>query len=106
MWYVIIGAAGLLLGLGLMVWALRERSARHKAEREVSDLEDTIKWKDQAIKNWRDGFDRLDVECKRQDTFIMTLKSEIEELQTRLVAAKDPETIKDLLDEELGKEEL
>jgi len=33
MWYAIVGGAGLLIGLGLLIWGLRERSKRHEAER-------------------------------------------------------------------------
>lgn len=33
MWYAIIAAAFLAVGLGLMIWALRERTKRHEAER-------------------------------------------------------------------------
>ncbi len=33
MWYAIIAAAFLAVGIGLMFWALRERSKRHEAER-------------------------------------------------------------------------
>jgi uncharacterized protein HemX len=33
MWYAIIAAVFLSVGIGLMIWALRERTKRHEAER-------------------------------------------------------------------------
>lgn len=33
MGYAIVGGIGLLVGIGLMIWGLRERSKRHEAER-------------------------------------------------------------------------
>ncbi len=39
MWYAILLAAGLAIGLGLMIWALTERRKRYEAEKKLQESE-------------------------------------------------------------------
>ena len=101
MWYLITAGAGLLLGLGLMTWALTERASRHKAER----VADEARHREDAMSAL---LSRAETTVKSQATELTrarvqteTLRAALEELRKRLVECKDPDTIRAWLDEEL-----
>jgi len=100
----IAAGAGLLLGLGLLIWGLRERSARHTAERRADAAE---RLRDQAVDTANHNAARA-VEMENQ---ALRLTKQLETVQGRLtevrelVADKAPlETVKALLETE-GKPE-
>jgi uncharacterized protein HemX len=100
MWYAIIGGAGLAVGLGLLIWGLRERRKRHEAERaadearrkeaEAAALADANAG---AAKNLQGQLDRMELQVEYQ-------RKRLSEAR-KLLAEKAPlKTIKEWLDEE------
>ena len=106
MWYLITAAAGLLLGLGLLIWGLRERSQRHKAELRCKDhwLERRkLEVKIQALQ--RQGRTaRLEVERSRGA--LDRLRTILDVARARLMRCTDPRTVKTWLDEEMKDNEV
>lgn len=103
---IILGISGLALGLSLMIWALKERTKRHNAEREVIDLlkkvgelELGIRHNVQAAKTARDNNLLMKKQLKELRTMLL-------QTRLRLVECKDPKVIKTWLDHELNIEEL
>ncbi len=102
MWYAIIGGIGLAIGIGLLIWALKERSARYNAEKEYlkCDLKNKLlerqnKDLNTIVQKHKDNEERLDKQ-------IVVLKKTIDNLRERLVLCQDPQTIVDWLDNEMG----
>lgn len=100
----IIGAgSGLVLGLVLLVWALREGGKRHAAEAARDNARHDLK--DARLAN-----ERLQVEtnvirkdrnnCRAQ---IALLHKTINGLHEQLAACKDPAAVAKLLNDELGE---
>lgn len=101
----LIGAGGgLVLGLVLLVWALRERGKRHDAEADCSNAKGTLK-------DVRSACARLQTEngvinkdrnnCRAQ---LRVLRTTISSLHEQLAACKDPAAVEKLLNDELGKQ--
>jgi hypothetical protein len=94
MWYVICLGSGLVLGIGFLIWALKERAARQKAEEDasafriVSETNVAIATKAQS-----------DVKDLRNQ--IMSLQAAVRNAQQKLLDCNDPETIKAWLTDEL-----
>jgi hypothetical protein len=106
MWYAIIGAAGLALGLGLMIWALRERSKRHAAEKQA------IEALDREGKATRVAADNARA-AKDVEAYNTRLEAQVNQLRDRLDAARlilgergSDVAVKKWLDEELEGETL
>lgn len=101
MWYAIVGAAGLVLGLGLLVWALTERGARHAAERSA----DEAKTKEEAMRLLASrnaaAAQNLEMEHGRMSEQITILRNTLCEAHKRLAASGDPQAVKSWLDDEL-----
>jgi hypothetical protein len=98
------GGAGLLLGLTLLIWALRERGKRHSAEIERDNARHLLKDSHSAV-------DRLRVEANvlRQDrngcqAQIKMLRNTIHGLHIKLAECKDPAAVEKLLNDELGEQ--
>lgn len=106
MGYAITGAAGLLVGIGFLIWALRERSARHKAEKAtavaLSERGEALRVADsniKIVKNVREYNIRLSEQ-------VIRLRGQLNETRMRLAKAGNPKAIKEWLDKELEAEEL
>ena len=106
MGYAISIGAGLLVGIGLLIWALGERSKRHKAERAA----------DAAAKE-RDDFERRAQEnaesaakseefAQRLSKQVDGLRTKIRELVLRLAKGAKPDDVREWLREELDEEEV
>lgn len=100
----LIGAgSGLVLGISLLIWALRERGARHAAETERDNAK-------HALDNALLTNDRLRVEvnvirrerngCQAQ---LKVLHETIHGLHEQLAECKDPAAVEKLLNDELGE---
>jgi uncharacterized coiled-coil DUF342 family protein len=101
----LIGAAsGLVLGLSLLVWCLRERSKRHDAEADAENAR-------RLLKDSRTAVSRLNTEInvvrKDRDSCnaqIGVLRRTIAGLHEKLAECKDPEAVEKLLNDELGEQ--
>jgi len=106
MGYAIVGGAGLIVGLGLMIWALRERTLRHFAERKADEeAAHRARFEAQAVEN-AEVAQELDSMSKRLMVESETIRSRLEETRIRLAQCGDPKAVKDWLDSELEKEVL
>lgn len=100
------GGAGLLLGLGLMVWALRERSLRHRAERELDGAKlKTQSAQEAALANFAHAAE-LEQQIGRMAQQLATLRERLRETRIRLARCGDPKAVKAWLDEELKAQKL
>ena len=106
MWYVIVAGAGLVLGIGLLIWGLRERSARNNAEKETYDLQQKLAWTEAASDTWKQQCDAQREALLAAEAWSEQQKVTIADLQERLIKSKDPQAIKDWLDEELSEEKI
>lgn len=101
MGYAIVGGAGLCVGIGLMIWALSERSKRHKAERAADDAKaGKEKMRKMAMQN-AVVTEGLRAACQRTDKQLEVLRQRLKETRTRLAQTGDPEAVKAWLDDEL-----
>lgn len=100
--YVIIAGAGLLLGLGLLVWGLRERAKRHAAEKQALRLSTQLN----AAKEKGEKLAQMALkhrqEMKQAELAASKLRDTMDLLRTRLIACQDPTTIKEWLDHEMA----
>ena len=101
MWYVIVAGAGLALGLGLMIWALTERSKRHAAERKA----DEAAGKEEAARRLADqnaaAAQNLEFQHTRMNEQLQVLREELQRARKRLAELGEPGAVKDWLDDEL-----
>jgi hypothetical protein len=104
--YAIIGGIGLLLGLGLMIWALRERSLRSDLEKDLNFAKNEQERHRKLACLNADIAAQQTKDLKRLSTQVTYLRSRLGNLRERLVKCRDPETIKEWLDEELKEEEI
>lgn len=106
MWYAILGGAGLLLGLGLMIFVLVERSKRHTAERAA----DTAKAGESAaldhLATARETVNTQAAELTRTRLQVETIRTALNAAREQLVQCKDPASVKAWLDEQLKEEVL
>ena len=97
---------GLLLGLALMIWGLRERSKRHAAEREADKMRVQFREaKEIANANAGKAF-VAEENATRLDSQIAGMRGRLAEMRTRLAECGDPKAIQKWLDDELGEKEL
>lgn len=106
MGYVITGGAGLLLGVALLIWALRERGLRAKAEKEATQATVDLGIVRQAAAASADTAKDAEENVKRLEGQVTTLRQRLGEARQRLIEAEDPKAIKAWLDEELDAAEL
>jgi Flp pilus assembly protein TadG len=104
MWYAISIGSGLLLGLGLMIWGLAERAARHRAERAADEANNLAAAADRLAKSnavvAENNGKLLQAEYDRN----AVLRAALEEARDRLLKCDDPKTVHEWLTEELKKE--
>lgn len=106
MWYAITGVAGLLLGVGFLIWALNERSARHKAERAADEATASEQLARRRARANATAAAAANQFAKNLNDQVSALRGRLDEARTRLAQCGDPEAIKDWLDAELAAEEL
>lgn len=106
MWYLITFGAGLLVGLGFLIWALRERSLRHTAERERDAAKEQQRSTAKKLEAVKALVEQLQVELKQARDGASALRLALQEAQKRLLECNDPATVKAWLDEELAKTNL
>lgn len=101
MWYAICLGIGLAIGVGFLIWALRERAKRGDAEKgmdaalaQVTRLEEHIK-KEQIIAA------NLQAELARENARVTVLRRALEEAQQRLLSCNDPKAVREWLEAEL-----
>ena len=101
MWYAITAGAGLLLGLGLMIWGLTERSKRHAAERAA----DAARAAEKAAVALADQnavkAGVLDQRNTALDQQITVLRAGLAIAREKLAPGGDPAAVKEWLDGEL-----
>jgi len=104
MGYAITGGAGLLVGLALMIWALRERSAKAVAEQAERKAVAQCKLFEEAVYRHGASIVGLTDNLDAANSQIGVLRKRLEEARDRLIAREDPETLREWLDAELSAE--
>jgi hypothetical protein len=94
--------SGLLLGIGLMIWGLVERKKRYEAEKKAMRAEDLKRLMKIRLENTLKQVEASNEDKKKAENQIGMLRGTIDKLRDRLKECKDPETIKNWLEEELG----
>lgn len=106
MWYAVSIGAGLLLGLGLLIWGLRERSKRHEADGKASDLSVKLGRKQVEV----DGLNyRLRVsqsELDRSNDALDRVRTMLDVVRAKMMVCKDPKVVKTWLDQEMRDKDL
>lgn len=106
MGYVITGGVGLVLGVGLLIWALRERSKCARAEKAATDADHRLRAAlIQADMNAQVAQEAADSQ-QRVVSQLNVLRERLYEARRRLAKCGDPKAVQDWLDEELKAEEL
>lgn len=103
-WVLVAAGSGLLLGLTLLVWVLKERSKRHAAEEKATKLESEVAILQGANANQAALINQRDKELGRQAKQLLTLRNTISKLREQLVECRDPEAIKQWLEDELKEQ--
>lgn len=106
MGYLITAGAGVLLGLGLMIWALRERRARHTAERQADKAIQSANKSDEIAKGNARAAQKAGEYAKKLEQENVALRQRLNRARSRLVQLKDPQAIRAWLDAELESEEV
>ena len=105
MGYLITAGSGLALGVFLLVWALRLKNklmeARRKAMEANLALVDARRIADENIQAAKNA----EAMATRVNHQVSVLQGRLKKARERLVASKDPATIKELLDDTLKAEE-
>jgi len=95
---------GLLLGLGLLIWGLRERSARHEAERKAAfEAARALGWRHQSEQHAKIA-QQLDDSTQRVHLQLDQSVARLASVRERLAQCSDPQVIKEWLDDELREE--
>lgn len=103
MWYAILLGAGLLLGIVLMIWALRERKLRCTAETVLKDvMVERDRFSAVANEN-KDAVDKVVVELGKYRSTNELLCAELNKARDLLVKYADKEAIKAWLLSEINK---
>ena len=106
MWYALTGGAGILLGLGLLIWGLRERSARYNAERKADKQQARADDCERAATaNARVAKENEDW-AKRVENQATALKESLTQTRELLKRCQDPKIIREWLDSELNRIDL
>lgn len=103
---LLTGAGGLVLGLTLMVWALRERSKRHRAQLFANQLEIENKKLDLLARQNEVAAKKAGDELKRIKNHLGELRRKLYATRIQLAQSDDPKAVKKWLDQELDSEEL
>lgn len=106
MGYAITAGVGVLLGVALLIWGLRERKARFAAEEDsANSRRDVQAAVEQARENLR-AADQANLANGRLIKQLAHLRVRMDDLRERLVQCQDPKTIVEWLDAETSEETL
>ena len=98
MGYVITGGIGLAIGIGLLIWALRERSLRHDAHRS----EDALRLQKANFERVALSNERLAKKANEQAAIehdiVVKLQLQVNNLRDMLISTGDPDVIKKRID--------
>lgn len=94
MGYLISFGIGLLLGLAALIWAVRERSARARAEQSLAKAETYARELDTKLTTTRGVVVSLQDEIAREKAHTAGLRAALESAQQRLVDCNDPAAIR------------
>lgn len=103
MWYAITAGAGLLLGLGLLIWGLRMRSKLADSEMLLEKSRATVKDMIGRLEAADKALQELHRDRQSLERQVITLRGVIEEMRQQLIQCRDPATVRRWLDEEMGK---
>lgn len=106
MWYVIAALVGVAIGVGLLIWGLRERRLRYEAEKKLVETDAQVGRLLVEVHDLKKQAGALEDERAKVDAQVVTLRRVVDELRTRLVACADVKAIKSWLMKELGEEEI
>jgi len=103
MWYLITAGAGLVLGLGLLIWGLRMRGKLADSEMLLEKSRGTVKEMIGRLNEADKALQALHKDRQSLERQVVTLRGTIEEMRQQLIQCRDPATIRKWLDEEMGK---
>lgn len=106
MWYIFAGVSGVSLGIGMMIWALKERSNKFLAIRAADKAARYRKNAEEVARTNVARAKALEKQLSRNELQLTALRSRLNETRIRLAQCGDPKTIKSWLDHELGKDGL
>jgi len=101
MWYWIAAAAGVVLGLGILIFVLLERSARHAAQRNADEAQRQLKLEianhqaTQELLTAAKSTERRSLEAQG------VLQNVLDQVRTRLASCRDPKVVKSWLESEM-----
>lgn len=101
MGYVIVAGVGLALGIGLMIWALSERSKRHAAERKADEEKTKADSTRQLAARNAAVAQNLEMQHTRLKEELQILRTALQKTQKRLAKTGDPKAVAAWLDDEL-----
>lgn len=101
MWYVITGAAGLLLGIGLLIWAIVERKRRYEAEKQALKYAAKVERLDLQNRTLVTAIESLREAEDRYGDQVSVLRKTISSLRERLISCQDHQTITEWLESEM-----
>lgn len=101
---VISLGAGLVVGIMLLVWGLRERSAKHEAQLRLTKVREELARTKTSVSVWQTRHRLAEDAAERAQKQICMLHSTINSLHEQLASCKDPSAVKALLDKELGEQ--
>lgn len=104
MWYA-IGAAG-LVAVGILIWALIERSMRHSRETDLEVARGAVKEREGRLLAASGAISGLQDELAREKAHTAGLRAALEQAQQRLLACDDPVTVRKWIEDELKGEKL
>jgi hypothetical protein len=102
MWYVASLGGGLALGIGFLIWALKERSKRHAAETNLTKSRVVVAGLRDDLEKATVGINKLTDEGHARENQLKVLRETVDELRGRLRSCQDPEAIRSWLDTALG----
>lgn len=106
MGYVISLGSGLVLGIVLLCWALRERSKRHDAELKLEAARATATGLRRDLKDVEGTIVGLQEEGDAREGQLVVLRDTVNKLRVKLRECRDPATVRAWLDDALGSGEL
>jgi len=96
--------SGLVLGLALLIWALRERTKRHDAEMERESAFSKYKDAQSTADRLRIQLGVVRKDLEHSQGQIDVLRKTISGLHEKLAECKDPAAVEKLLNDELGEQ--
>jgi hypothetical protein len=104
MGYVISIGAGFAVGLGMLIFALVERSKRRKAEKRAGKAAEERKEFENAAAANAEAAEQAVGDRIRADQQVAVLRKQLHDVRMKLATGGKPKAIKEWLDEELKDE--